>query len=157
MLSEYDFVFTNGDNTDFEMLCHMLDENLDELVGKQFQREIYKKYNRRDSIHDVILIYHKNVAIACGAFKKFDEKQAELKRVFLKQEFRGKGLATLLISQLEQAAREKGFDTMILETGEPLVAATKRYEKLGYHRISNYGQYVDMPNSICMSKLLKEQ
>ncbi len=153
-MNEFDFIVTDGENPDFEKLCTMLDENLDELVGKKFQRSAYANFNLRDNIHDVILIYHNNEAIACGSFKKYDDKTAELKRVFLKKECRGMGLAGKLIAKLEENARCNGFETMILETGKPLVAAGKLYEKLGYERISNYGQYADMPDSICMSKSL---
>ncbi len=151
---EFDFVETDGENHDFEMLCAMLDENLDELVGEKFQRTEYVKFNLRDSIHDVILIYHNKEAIACGAFKRYDETSAELKRVFLRKEYRGMGLAGKLIARLEENARSKGFETMILETGKPLIAAGKLYKKLGYKIIPNYGQYADMPESVCMSKSL---
>lgn len=151
---DFDFVVTDGENPDFVTLCAMLDEDLDKLVGAKFQRSVYANFNLRDSIHDVLLIYHNKEAIACGSFKKYDETSAELKRVFLREEYRGMGLASKLIIRLEENARRKGYKTMILETGKPLIAASKLYEKLGYERISNYGQYADMPDSVCMSKSL---
>ena len=43
---------------------------------------------------------------------------------------------------------------LILESGEPLVAAMALYRKIGYKVIPNYGQYKDMPDSICMRKEL---
>ena len=55
---------------------------------------------------------------------------------------------------LENVAREQGFRYLILESGEPLVAAIALYKKIGYEIISNYGQYKDMPDSICMKKKL---
>ena len=86
--------------------------------------------------------------------KNMMRRKAELKRVFSKKEYRGMGLAGKLIAKLEENARGNGFETMILETGKPLVAAGKLYEKSGYKRIPNYGQYADMPDSVCMSKSL---
>ena len=55
---------------------------------------------------------------------------------------------------LEGAARDQGSRYLILESGEPLVAAMALYRKIGYAIISNYGQYKDMPDSICIKKKL---
>ncbi len=55
---------------------------------------------------------------------------------------------------LEGAARDQGYRYLILESGEPLVAAMALYRKIGYAIISNYGQYKDMPDSICIKKEL---
>lgn len=60
----------------------------------------------------------------------------------------------MLMEQLENAARKKGYRYLILESGEPLVAAMALYKKIGYKIIPNYGQYKDMPDSICMKKKL---
>lgn len=55
---------------------------------------------------------------------------------------------------LEERAREKGFKYFIPESGEPLVAAMALYRKIGYKVIPNYGQYIDMEESVCMKKKL---
>ena len=55
---------------------------------------------------------------------------------------------------LENAAREQGYRYLILESGEPLVAAMALYRKIGYKVIPNYGKYKDMSDSICMKKKL---
>ena len=55
---------------------------------------------------------------------------------------------------LEEKAKEKGFTYLILESGEPLTAAMKLYNSLGYEIIPNYGQYKNMLNSICMKKVI---
>lgn len=55
---------------------------------------------------------------------------------------------------LENAAREKGYRYLILESGEPLISAMALYRKIGYEIIPNYGQYKDMKDSVCMRKRL---
>ena len=55
---------------------------------------------------------------------------------------------------LENEGRSKGYAYFILESGEPLVSAMALYRKTGYEVIPNYGQYKDMPDSICMKKKL---
>lgn len=56
--------------------------------------------------------------------------------------------------ELENVAKAKGYRYLILESGEPLVAAMALYKNIGYVTIPNYGPYIDMPDSICMKKKL---
>lgn len=151
-LSELEFKDTDGDDPDFAMLCGRLDLSLDELVGKKFQRSQYDQYNQRDSIHDVIVAYQNGDPVACGAFKMYDEDHAELKRIFTDPSARNIGLGSELVRRLEAKAKIKGYKWCILETGKPLEAACHVYQKAGYQVIPNYGQYADMPNSICMER-----
>ena len=74
--------------------------------------------------------------------------------VFLKPEYRGRGISKKLMAQLENVAKAKGYRYLILESGAPLVAAMALYKKIGYVTIPNYGPYIDMPDSICMKKEL---
>jgi len=148
------FIYTDGENSDFIELCHCLDEFLNELVGGEENRAAYIPYNQLDDIHNVILVYDDVIPVGCASFKKYDDEYAEVKRVFVKQEYRGKGISDKLMKLLENAAREQGYRYLILESGEPLVAAMALYRKIGYKIIPNYGQYKDMPDSICMKKKL---
>ena len=148
------FIYTDGSNKDFIGLCHMLDDFLNELVGGEQNRAQYIPYNKLDDIHDVILAYDGDISVGCASFKKYDEENAEVKRVFIKDEYRGRGISKTLMSMLEERARKQGYYYLILESGEPLVAAMALYRKLGYKVIPNYGQYKDMSESICMRKEL---
>lgn len=148
------FVHTDGGNLDFIELCRELDDFLNELVGGEENRAEYIPYNRLCDINDAIIAYDDGVPIGCAAFKKYDDECAEVKRVFIKQKYRGKGISYELMKRLEDAARKKGFRCMILESGEALAAAMTLYRKIGYEVIPNYGQYKDMPDSVCMKKKL---
>ena len=144
--------YTNGEDKDFILLCQLLDDNLDELVGGKKQREGYDQYNKLEHIHDVYVIYDKELPVGCAAFKYYEEGVAEVKRVYVRPEYRGQGLSKLLMEQVESKAKEQGYQKLILETGKPLKAAQGLYTKMGYHSIENYGQYRNMPLSVCMSK-----
>lgn len=148
------YVYTDGSNSDFITLCHKLDSFLNEIVGGEENRAEYIPYNMLDNIHDVIVIYDGDTPIGCAAFKKYDDIHAEVKRVFIKEEYRGRGISRCLMENLEKAAKDKGYKYFILESGEPLVSAMALYRKTGYTVIPNYGQYKDMPDSICMMKEL---
>ena len=152
VLSELDFKDTDGLNPDFAFLCRKLDIALDELVGTKFQRSQYEQYNQIDSIHDVIVAYRNGKPVACGAFKMYDEEHAELKRIFSDTSCRNIGLGAEIVRRLEAKAKIKGYKWCILETGKPLQAACHVYKKVGYKIIRNYGQYVDMLDSICMER-----
>ena len=148
------FEYTDGHNKDFIELCHGLDEFLNELVGGEENRAEYIQYNKLDDIHDVVIAYDNDIPVGSASFKKYDDENAEVKRVFVKEEYRGQGISNELMKMLEQRAREKGFKYFILESGEPLVSAMALYRKIGYKVIPNYGQYVNMEESICMIKKL---
>jgi len=152
ILPELDFQDTYGENPDFAMLCSKLDDALNDIVGKKFQRSQYEQYNQRDSIHDVIVVYQKGKPVACGAFKMFDEDHAELKRIFVDPSNQNMGLGAELVRRLEAKAKINGYRWCILETGKPLEAACHVYQKAGYKIIPNYGQYADMVDSICMER-----
>ena len=146
------FKNTDGTDSDFIGLCKNLDTYLNTMVGELKQREQYDKYNTLENIHDVIVAYCENQAIACGSFKKYDDDHAEIKRVFTKDEFRKNGVSCQLVRKLEIQAKMQGYTYCILETGDVLEAAIHMYTHLGYQVIPNYGQYKNMAESVCMIK-----
>lgn len=149
-----ELIFTDGSDKRFEDLCRELDDHLNEAVGGEKQRSQYNQYNKLDAIRDVVLLVDNGQAVGCGSFKRYDGRTAEIKRVFVKNEYRGKGLAKAIMGALEERARENGYSKLILETGKVLKAAIGLYAAIGYEIIENYGQYADMPESVCMAKTI---
>lgn len=147
-------IITDGSDERFISLCRMLDGYLNDIVGGNEMREKYDQYNTLEDIHDVVLLLRGETAIACGSFKEYSEGTAEIKRVFVSKEYRQAGCGRKIMEELEVLAEKKGYRQLILETGKPLKAAMRLYESLGFHIIDNYGQYSDMPESICMQKSL---
>lgn len=147
-----EMVFTDGTDPRFLELCRLLDRSLDEAVGGHTQREEYDKYNGVDNTFRVALILHEGIPVAGGSYKPLTVDTAEIKRVFTREDFRGQGIAERIIRALEKDAAANGYRFLVLETGKPLKAAIRLYEKLGYGRIPNYGPYAGMPLSICMRK-----
>jgi putative acetyltransferase len=72
--------------------------------------------------------------------------------MFVEPTFRGKGIAQLVLTELELWAKENNYNTCILETGKKQPEAIALYTKVGYKIISNYGQYENIENSVCMRK-----
>jgi GNAT superfamily N-acetyltransferase len=143
---------TDSGNTDFIKLIKLLDEELEDKYGA-LQKQ-YNKHNKVDYINDVVVIYKNHIAIACGAFKEYNIDTIELKRIFVMKEQRQQGLAKLIVNQLEEMARIKGYKYALLETGIKQYEAINLYKNNGYGIIQNYEPYVGNTNSICMRKTL---
>ena len=154
MTATINYIFTDGRNSDFILLCGKLDRFLNQLVGGEENRAEYIPYNGLDDIHDAVVAYDGKKPVGCASFKKYNSHTAEIKRVFVQEEYRGIGISKELMKLLEKRAMEMGYRALILESGEPLIAAMSLYRSLGYQVIPNYGPYVDMQESVCMKKEL---
>ena len=143
---------TNSENQDFIQLVKMLDEYLAYTDGDD--HAFYDQFNKIDLLQQCVVLYEEENAVGCGAIKPYDKNSAELKRMFVIPEFRGKGYASKLLTELENWAKELGFESVILETGIKQLEAIKLYEKT-YERIENYGQYKGVETSVCFIKELR--
>ena len=143
---------TNSNHPDFQKLTRLFDDYLVEIDGDE--KDFFAQYNQI-YIDNVIVCYEDEIAVGCGAFKEYEPTVAEIKRMFVLPEKRGKGIASTVLNALEIWAKENGFQQAILETSNQLTNAISLYQKSGYEVIPNYGQYIDVESSICMKKILK--
>ena len=141
---------TNSENPDFKMLSALFDDYLVDIDGDE--REFFAFYNNVQLDH-VLVVYENDETVGCGAFKKFDKNTAEIKRMFVHPNHRNKGIASIILKELELWANDLGFTSYILETSPKLTSAIALYEKKGYQFIPNYGQYIGVENSVCMKKV----
>lgn len=84
----------------------------------------------------------------------FGPEVLEVKKVFVGERHRGRGVARMLMAELETIARGRGATSMVLQTGELQVPAIGLYLDLGYTAIPVYGKYGVMPNALCYRKPL---
>ena len=92
---------------------------------------------------------------ACGCLRQYDPSTFEVKRMFVRNEYRGHGISKQVLKELERWTLERGIERTILETGNNQPEAVSLYKKSGYSIIENYGEYRDKRHSICMEKRLK--
>ena len=138
--------------TDFEDLSNEFNREFMEKFGKA--QEKYQKYNLLDNIKDVIICYIDEKPIGCVSIRFYYNDVYELKRMFIKAEYRGLGISKTMLEKIENKAKEKKVKKIILETGSHLEKAIRLYRKSGYQVILNYGDYANIPESICMEKIL---
>ena len=72
--------------------------------------------------------------------------------MFVSEGMRGRGVASIVLTELERWSREMKYKKCVLETGDRLAEAVKLYQKSGYKRIANYGQYIGVAESLCFGK-----
>lgn len=144
---------TNSDNIDFIELVKYLDADLAEKDGTD--HSFYAQFNKINKIKHAIIAYENDIPVGCGAIKEFAANTMEIKRMFTITESRGKGIATKILTGLENWAIELSYQKCVLETGKRQPEAIELYKKNGYNIIPNYGQYVGIENSVCFEKVLK--
>ena len=92
--------------------------------------------------------------LGCGGLRIVDDGIAEIKRMYVRPESRGSGVASALLRRLEEAALDLGSPALVLETGTAQQRAVGFYQREGFRRIANFGPYVGAPLSVCYSKVL---
>jgi GNAT superfamily N-acetyltransferase len=90
----------------------------------------------------------------CGGIKLVGREYGELKRMFVRPEFRGAGFGEMLVERLAAHALAHGVTVLRLETGIHQQAAIRLYERLGFRRIPPFGPYTNDPVSLCYEKRL---
>ncbi len=85
-----------------------------------------------------IVVYLGNQPVGCGGIKRLDDTSAELKRIYLAPAARGHGLGRRLLAQLEQQARDNGYQRLRLDTGDRQPEALGLFVSAGYEQIADY-------------------
>ena len=93
----------------------------------------------------VLLGLDGNVPVACVALKKTSDKNGEVKRLYVKPDFRGNGYSKLMLSALFDRARKLGFETLTLKTKPEIMdRAWRLYRRLGFFRTDEQDGVVSM-------------
>lgn len=143
---------TNSESLDFQALVHELDKDLKIRDGDE--HAFFAQFNKIDLIRHVVVAYDDQQALGCGAIKEYSEGIMEVKRMYVAPKHRGKGIATMVLKELEKWSFELNFTRLILETGIKQPEAIQLYKKNEYVQIPNYGQYENVESSVCFEKYL---
>lgn len=141
---------TDSSNVNFRELVVLLDKELSQRDGEE--HSFYAQFNKIDNIQHAVVAYINNLPVGCGAVKALATGTGEVKRMYVKDDFRGQGIAILILRELEIWAAALGYTNLVLETGKAQPEAIRLYQKSGYKTIANYGQYAGLENSVCIKK-----
>lgn len=94
--------------------------------------------------------------VACGAIvKQFDGSwYGEIRRLYVKPSYRGKGLSRRIMQILLHYAGEEEIPIIKLETGPKQMQSIHLYENLGFVQCAPFGEYTENPNSLFMELAL---
>ena len=95
-------------------------------------------------------------AAGCGGVALFDDF-AEVKRMYVREQLRGGGIADALLSQIEREARGAGLTVLRLETGDSLAAALRFYGRSGFTPCAPFGAYLKMPHEAIVRSVFLEK
>ncbi|HKV29181.1 MAG TPA: GNAT family N-acetyltransferase [Candidatus Acidoferrales bacterium] len=86
----------------------------------------------------LFLALDNNRPAGCGALRRIDNHACEMKRLYVRPEYRGKGVGRELIDALMASARESGYGSMRLDTLPSMTKAIALYRRLGFREIAPY-------------------
>jgi ribosomal protein S18 acetylase RimI-like enzyme len=88
----------------------------------------------------------------CGGIQLFGSDYGELKRMYVRPQFRGLGFGKMILNHLAEYGGAHGVTLLRLETGIHQAAAIRLYERMGFQRIPPFGEYVEDPLSVFYEK-----
>jgi ribosomal protein S18 acetylase RimI-like enzyme len=111
-----------------------------DLCFQNFERELTDlpgKYSKPDG--RLFLIYKENQSAGCAALRKIDAQTCEMKRLYVREQFRGSRVGKMLIEKLFEEARIVGYKKMRLDTlPGKMPSAVKLYKSYGFYEIAPY-------------------
>jgi GNAT superfamily N-acetyltransferase len=138
-----------------------------ELIG-ELNEELSARYPEEGATHfrldaeevapgrgAFLVAYVDGQAAGCGAVRLIADGAAELKRMYVRQAVRGRGIGAFILAALEAEALLLGISRLVLETGDRQPEALALYGRAGFAVTPPFGEYVDSPLSICMAKELR--
>lgn len=128
LFSEYTEMLIQGDSTFKKYLeIQSYDDELEHL-----ERKYGLPYGR------LYLAYYDQKLAGCIGLKKIDGRNCEMKRLYVRPEFRGKHIGNILIQQIIEDAKKIGYSYMLLDTLPFLQSAVHMYKKWGFYEIPCY-------------------
>lgn len=91
------------------------------------------------------VVRENGIAAGCGGVQLYGTDYGEIKRMYVRPQFRGLGLAKLMLDHLAAHARDRGVSLLRLETGIHQHAAIGLYERAGFQSIPPFGEYKPDP------------
>jgi putative acetyltransferase len=143
------------DSKDARRLIAALDASLTELYPpeQRFGPNL-KAEQLADGRGTFVVARDRERAVGCGAIRLLDPTTAEVKRMYVEPNDRGRGVGWAVLASLEAAARQLGVRRLVLETGVHQQAAILLYRRAGFVQIDCWGEYASSPTSICYEKRL---
>ncbi len=127
-----------------------------QLTGGPANRSGFIPYNLSEDIPIVLVAACAGKAVGCAGLKEYSAADAEIKRVWVDPEYRGRHIAARMMNMLEERARELNYQRTILQTRLIMKDAVGLYQSRGYRQIPNYPPYDRLDGAVCMALQLHD-
>lgn len=111
-------------------------------------KKYYTRYSENEHLENIWVIYSESFPIGCIAYRKKTEGTGEVKRLYIRKEYRGKGISKELLRTVERYAKEQGCKTLFLDTRITLEPAVSIYRSFGFQIVFQQGLYIQMEKEI---------
>jgi putative acetyltransferase len=141
------------DSADAITLIRELESHLEPLYPRESRHGLNVEQLIAEDVAFFVL-RSDGVPACCGGVKLFGADYGEIKRMYVRPQFRGAGFGKMMLNHLADYARGHGVGMLRLETGVHQLEAIGLYERTGFHRIPPFGAYIDDPLSAFYEKPL---
>ena len=155
MWADIEIVAVAADSAEAVELIAELD---DHLMAHPYPPQSRHAYSVEKLLREEVVFFvtrYEGRLAGCGGIKMFGTEYGEVKRMFVRPEFRGKGLGKVMLRHLADFARDQGATVLRLETGIYEVEAIGLYERCGFKRRAPFGEYVEDPLSVYFEKMIE--
>ena len=141
------------DTVDATILIRELDGYLEPLAPQESRHGFSVDQLLQEAVAFFVM-RHDGIPAGCGGIKLFHIEYGEIKRMYVRPQFRGLWLGKFLLQHLADYALVQGVRVLRLETGIYLAEAIGLYERSGFRRIPPFGAYEEDPLSVFYEKRL---
>ena len=149
------YQWTDGSHPAFRHFYAVTEAYYSRIVGGKENRTGFIPFNASAEIPYVLLAYADGRPVGCTGLKRYSDTDAEVKRLWVEPEYRRQHIASALMNQIEEKARDLNFRRVVLQTRPIMPDAVALYEKRGYALIPNYPPYDKLAGAVCYAKNLQ--
>ncbi|HET6978472.1 MAG TPA: GNAT family N-acetyltransferase [Pyrinomonadaceae bacterium] len=135
------------DSEDAIALITELEAQLDPLYPSESRHGYSVEKLLREGVSFFVIRDGDGVPIGCGGVQFFGTEYGEIKRMYVRPQFRGLGFARLMLDHLSEFTRNNSISVLRLETGIHQLEAIGLYEHAGFYLIPPFGTYQPDPLS----------
>lgn len=122
------------------------DDFMRDFLGED--RDCYTRYSPAENIEKVWVAYEENEPIGCVAYRRKSDGIGEVKRLFIRSEYRGRGISKALLTEVKSHAKAEGCPKLFLDTRITLEPAVSLYRSFGFEITFQQGLYIQMETEI---------
>lgn len=111
-------------------------------------KDCYTRYSAAENIEKVWVAFEDNTPIGCVAYRTKTDDTGEVKRLFIRSGYRGKGISKALLSEVKSYAKARGYAKLFLDTRITLEPAVSLYRNFGFEITFRQGLYIQMEMKI---------